>query len=54
MVNRTGEITLMQLDGSMTKEEINEALKMAKKACNDINRVQKEALKNSFAKEEKK
>ncbi len=48
MSTRTGEITLLQMDGNMTQKEIKEALEMGKKACLDIKKVQVEALKAKY------
>lgn len=53
MMPRTGKITLLQLDGSMTKDEIKQALEMAKKACQEINKVQIKALKEKYMEAEK-
>lgn len=50
LIPRTGKITLLQLDGNMTKDEINEALKMAKEACKEITKVQIKALKEKYKK----
>ena len=50
---RTGEISLLQLDGSISRDELAEALKLAKKGCNDIYELQKKTLKDAF-KEAKK
>ena len=44
---RSGEITHLQLDGKITKDELKEAIKMAKKASEEIYEVQKKALKES-------
>jgi exosome complex component RRP41 len=48
MSTRTGEITLLQMDGNMTQKEIKEAVEMGKKACLDIKKVQVEALKAKY------
>jgi len=45
---RTGEITLLQMDGNMTREEIKEALEMGKKACVNVKKVQVDALKAKY------
>jgi exosome complex component RRP41 len=37
-------ITLLQMDGQITKDELKEAIKLAKKGCLEIYRLQKEAL----------
>ena len=44
---RSGEITHLQLDGKITKEQLKEAIKMAKKASEEIYEIQKKALKDS-------
>lgn len=42
-----GDITHIQLDGKITPEELKEAVKMARKANQEIYEVQKKALKES-------
>ncbi|HIH25945.1 exosome complex exonuclease Rrp41 [Candidatus Woesearchaeota archaeon] len=49
MATRTGEITLLQMDGRLTKEELKKLLEMAKKACADIKEVQIKALKEKYS-----
>ena len=49
MMPRTEKITLLQMDGEITKEEIVRALEMTKKVCKDIYEIQKDALKKKFA-----
>jgi len=44
---RSGEITHLQLDGKITKVQLKEAIKMAKKASEEIYEIQKKALKES-------
>ncbi len=44
MVVNTGEITLCQLDGEFTPEEVKEAMKMAMDACKIIYEKQRQAL----------
>lgn len=44
----TGQVTLMQMDGEMTKEQINECVNKAKEACKKIYELQKAALKEKF------
>ncbi len=48
----SGEITHLQLDGKITKEQLREAVELAKKVTSQIYEVQKKALKESV--EEKK
>lgn len=45
---RTGKVTLLQMDGVMSKEQLKEALEAAKKACGTIYEVQKKALKERY------
>lgn len=45
----SGKITLLQMDGEVTREQINEIIKKAKEACKKIYEVQKAALKEKFA-----
>lgn len=47
---RSGEVSLLQMDGSLTKEEFNTAINMIKKAGEKITKVQKEALKKPYEK----
>jgi exosome complex component RRP41 len=51
MMPRTKEVTLLQMDGELTKDEIAELLKMNMKACEKIYEAQKIALKEKFATE---
>jgi exosome complex component RRP41 len=46
LTSRTHEIGLLQLDGKISVPELRECVKMAEKACEKINKVQTEALKN--------
>ncbi len=41
---RTKKITLLQLDGNITKKELIEALILAKSSCEKINKIQEKAL----------
>ncbi|MBI4447574.1 exosome complex exonuclease Rrp41 [Candidatus Woesearchaeota archaeon] len=49
---RTGKIALLQLDGEITKEQLREAIKLAKKGCKQICEVQRQALKEKYKTEE--
>ena len=42
------KVTLLQMDGRLTKEELFESLDLAKKTCKKIYEMQKSALKESF------
>ncbi|MBI2110037.1 exosome complex exonuclease Rrp41 [Candidatus Woesearchaeota archaeon] len=46
---RTKELTLLQMDGLVKKEQLKEALKVATEACAKIYEVQKKALKEKYA-----
>jgi exosome complex component RRP41 len=45
---RSGEITLLQSDGSLNSEEFEKAIDIAVKGCQSISKVQKEALKKRY------
>ncbi|QQG38689.1 MAG: exosome complex exonuclease Rrp41 [Candidatus Woesearchaeota archaeon] len=45
---RSGEVTLLQMDGEASKEEILESIKLGKRACEQIYRVQRDALKERY------
>ena len=48
MLPRNGEISLLQLDGEVEIKEVKEALEMGKIACDEIYKIQKEALKARY------
>jgi len=48
MTPRTGEITLLQMDGFANKEEIAKSFENAREACKKIWEVQKNALKEKY------
>ena len=45
---RTGELTLLQLDGEISRSDLKKALEMGKKACEELYEVQKAALKERY------
>jgi exosome complex component RRP41 len=45
----SGKVTLLQMDGEMTREQIVEAITKAREACKKVYEVQKNALKSRFA-----
>jgi len=45
------KITLLQMDGLISKDELKKVLEMGKKACKDIYEIQKRALKDKYRKE---
>ncbi len=48
IIPQTGDLTLLQQDGSFTREELMEAIPMGISACNYIHELQKEALKRAY------
>jgi len=42
-------ITLLQLDGEITKKELMDAIKLAGKGCNEIFKLQEKVLKGAYA-----
>ena len=49
---RTKEITLLQLDGNITKKELAEALNLAKASCEKLNKIQEKTLKDFYKQNE--
>ena len=48
MMPRTGDITLLQMDGHLTSDEFEQALDLAIEGCKIISEAQKEAIKNRY------
>ncbi|MEW6069449.1 MAG: exosome complex exonuclease Rrp41 [Candidatus Thermoplasmatota archaeon] len=48
IIPRTKEILLLQMDGRLTFEEFDRALKVGFEACNKINELQKQALRRKY------
>jgi len=48
----SGEVTLLQMDGIMQKDQVIEAVSKAREACKEIYKVQQQALKERFAEKE--
>ncbi|MAE42324.1 exosome complex exonuclease Rrp41 [Candidatus Woesearchaeota archaeon] len=44
----SNKITLLQMDGLISKQELKKSLEMAKKVCKDIYDIQKKALKDKY------
>ncbi|HKL24246.1 MAG TPA: exosome complex exonuclease Rrp41, partial [Candidatus Nanoarchaeia archaeon] len=51
-LTQKGEITHLQLDGKISKEQLKEAIEMSKKVCKDIYKEQRRALKDFVKQEE--
>jgi exosome complex component RRP41 len=47
-----GKITLLQMDGNLTQDELKEAIGMAKEACDQIFELQRDVLLNRFGQPE--
>jgi exosome complex component RRP41 len=52
IIPRTQEIVLLQMDGNLTREELEEAVEMSKKAATYISDLQKEALMAKYKSQE--
>ncbi len=48
MIPSTGQITLLQMDGVMSKEQLKKAFELAAETCKKIYKVQQTALKEKF------
>jgi exosome complex component RRP41 len=48
MIHRTGEISLLQMDGEISKDDLLKSLELAKKASEKVYEVQVKALKAKF------
>jgi exosome complex component RRP41 len=48
IVPSTGEVTLLQLDGEVTQEDLKKVIELGTKAAADIFAVQQQALKDAF------
>jgi exosome complex component RRP41 len=48
MSPRQDKLLLLQMDGTMSKEEINQAIEMVKKAGEKISKIQKDALRLTY------
>lgn len=48
IIPKTGEITLLQMDGILTQEEFERALRLTIEGCKQIYTMQKEALKRKY------
>ena len=49
MIHNTREITLLQMDGEISKENLLKALQLAQKVLDQVYTVQKQALKARYA-----
>ena len=49
IIPRLNQITLLQMDGKLTEEELESAIKLAMKGCEEIYKLQIDALKRRYA-----
>jgi len=49
IVPSTDDIVLLQMDGNMTREELDHGLDMAFNACHEVHEMQKDALKKHYS-----
>jgi exosome complex component RRP41 len=54
MMPNNDKITLLQMDGLVSKDDLKKVLEMGKKVCKEIYEVQKKALKDKYKTEAKK
>ena len=47
-INGGDEITLLQMDGDLTKEQVEDCVSLAKEGCADLHEQQREALLNQY------
>lgn len=45
---RSGEVTLLQLDGHVTRPHLKDALLLAQKVCKKVNKIQQDALRAKY------
>ena len=48
MMPNRDKVTLLQMDGLISKQELKKVLEMSKKVCKDIYKVQSKALKSKY------
>jgi len=53
MMPNSNKITLLQMDGLISKADLKNLLEMGKKVCKDIYEIQKKALKDKYKREAK-
>ena len=49
MIPSTGEVTLLQMDGKVSKDELMKSIIMGKEACKKIVEIQRQAIKDKYA-----
>lgn len=51
MIPSTNEVTLLQMDGIIKKDDLVGAIELSKEACKEIAKIQREALKQKYSEE---
>ena len=51
-INGGDEITLLQMDGDLSKEQVDKCIEMARKGCEDLDEMQRNALREEYREEE--
>lgn len=49
MINGDEEVTLLQMDGDITQEDVKEGLKLAREGCKELYEEQKKTLKGEYS-----
>jgi exosome complex component RRP41 len=47
-INGGDEVTLLQMDGDLTKEQVDECIEIARKGCEDLDEMQRDALREVY------
>ena len=47
-INGGDEVTLLQMDGDLTKEQVDECISLAREGCADLDQMQREALRDVY------
>lgn len=50
-INGGDEVTLLQMDGDLTKEQVDECISLAREGCQELDEMQREALREEYATE---
>jgi len=51
-INGGDEVTLLQMDGDLTKEQVDECISLAREGCAEIDEMQREALRDIYQTED--
>jgi exosome complex component RRP41 len=47
-INGGDEVTLLQMDGDLTKEQVDDCISLAREGCADLDQMQREALRDVY------